>query len=169
VRPIAPLLSLFLAASAALAGCAAEGDFPSLARRPVESDRSVEEPVRPPLHVPEEEALRALVAELRGRAAAGDRDFEAAYGAAEAAAARAGGRESESWVAAQQALSRLEAAREATMRALSELDALATSRAGTPTNPGDFSSINEALAAVERMAVAQQQRFDALRGRLSGR
>jgi hypothetical protein len=55
------------------------------------------------------------------------------------------------------------------MRALSELDALALSRAGTPTNPGDFASINEAVAAVERMAVAQQQRYDALRDRLSGR
>ena len=164
-----PPLLFLLGASSALGGCAAQGDFPSLARRAAESDRSVEEPVRVPLQVAEEEALRARVAELRARAAAGDREFDATYGAAEAAARAAGGRGSESWIVAQQALSRLEAAREATMQALGELDALAVSRAGTPTNAGDFASINEAVAAVERMAMAQQQRYDSLRDRLSGR
>ncbi|HEX8641287.1 MAG TPA: hypothetical protein VF704_09050 [Allosphingosinicella sp.] len=162
--------ALAIAAACGLAaGCAERGDFPSLARRAVELDRSVEEPVRTPVEVPSEEALRVRVAELRGRAAAGDRAFEAAYGWAAAAVGAAGRRGSDGWTTAQQALSRLEATREPTMRAMSELDALIVERAGTPTNSGDFASINAAVAAVERMAVAQQQRFDRLRDRLNGR
>jgi len=169
MKPASRLLPILVALFCAAAGCAPQGDFPSLARRPAELDRSVEEPVRPVVEVPPDEALRARVAELRGQAAAGDRAFEAAYGAAAAAVTAAGPRASESWTAAQQALSSLEASREPTMRALIALDALAVSRSETPTNSGDFSSINAAVAAVERMAAAQQQRYDRLRERLSGR
>jgi hypothetical protein len=164
-----PTHAAILTAASLLAGCAPQGDFPSLARRPAEDDRSVEEPVRPAVEVARDEALRARVAELRGQAGAGDRAFDNAYAAAEAAVARAGTRESESWIEAQQALSRLEATREATMRAVAELDQLAIGRIDAPTNEEDFSAINEAIAAAERIALAQQDRYDRLRGRLANR
>ena len=60
-----------LAATFLLAGCAAEGDFPSLAPRPAERDRSTEEPARPPVDVADDAALRGRVAELLEQAAAG--------------------------------------------------------------------------------------------------
>src|SRR5688500_8566947 len=98
-----PILAATLAIAVLAGGCATQGDFPSLARRAVEDDRSIEEPVRPAVDVPTDEALRARVAELRGQAGAGDRDFDAAYAAAEAAVARAGPSQSEAWIEAQQA------------------------------------------------------------------
>jgi hypothetical protein len=165
MRPACALL----AAACLVGGCAAQGDFPSLARRPAENDLSIEEPVRPAVEVATDAALSSRVAELRAEAAAGDRAFESALTPATLAVARAGGRETESWTAAQQALSRLEAAREATMRALGDLDALALSRAGMPTNSGDFAGLNASLSAVQAMAAGQQERLDGLRARLSGR
>lgn len=151
-----------------LAACVPEGDFPSLAMRPGERDLSTEEPTRPAIEVPDDGALRQQVAELRRLAAQGDAAFDAGYGATAAAVAAAGPRESDGWVEAQQALSRLEAAREATMRALADLDRIAMDRIGAPTSASDFAAINAAIAAVEQLALAQQQRMDALRARLSG-
>src|SRR5688500_16718120 len=94
-----------------LGGCAPSDGFPSLAMRPVELQRSFEEPERPPVIVPSDASLLARIQALRGEAGSGDSAFEAAWPAAQAAVGRAGGRESESWIEAQQALSRLEAAR----------------------------------------------------------
>lgn len=157
---------LALAASIPLSACVPEGDFPSLAMRPGERDRSTEEPARAAVDVPDDPALRERVAELRRQAAEGDRAFDAADGPTAAAVAAAGARESDSWVEAQQALSRLEAAREPTMRALADLDAIAMERIGERTSIADYAEINAAIAAVEQLAVAQQQRMDALRAQL---
>jgi len=166
MRPLAPLA---IAAALALVSCAVEGDFPSLAPRPAERNLSTEEPTHRAPAVADDAGLLQQVAELRGIAAEGERAFDAAYGPAEAAAGAAGPPESESWVAAQLALSRLEAAREATMRALGELDRLAVSRSDAPTSEADFAALNAAIAAVGRIAAGQQERIDLLRGRLSGR
>jgi hypothetical protein len=111
---------LFLAipiAAVALGGCVAADGFPSLAQRPAERDVSIEEPVYPTVDVPSDPGLHARLADLQRQAAEGDRHFAAALGPAEAATARAGPANSESWIEAQQALSRLEAVREPTMRA----------------------------------------------------
>ncbi|HWT13773.1 MAG TPA: hypothetical protein VN231_13550, partial [Allosphingosinicella sp.] len=101
--------------------------------------------------------------------AAGDRAFAEAYGGAEAAVAAGGARGSEGWIEAQQALSRLEAARQPTTHALGELDRLAVGRIDMATSEEDFAFLNDALAAVERMAAGQQERLERLRERLSGR
>ena len=154
-------------AALALAGCVAEDGFPSLAQRPVERDLSIEEPVYAVVEVPSDPGLRARIAELERQAAEGENSFAAALGPVGAVVARAGPSGTESWIEAQQALSRLEATREATMRALAELDRLAITRAEVATNSGDFAAVNAAIAAVERIALSQQQRWDRLRARLA--
>jgi hypothetical protein len=159
------LIALAMAAPA-LAGCVPGEGFPSLAPRPAERNLSTEEPVHPAVEVPGDPALRARVAELERQAAEGNRAFDAAYGATEAAVAAAGPAGSDSWVAAEQALSRLEMTRGPTTRALAELDQLAIDRAETPTNAEDFALINAALASVDLVAAGQQQRWDRLHARL---
>lgn len=160
---IAPLAAL------ALAGCVAQDGFPSLALRPAEREVSFEPPVRPRVEVPNDVGLRTRLSELQGRASDGDRAFHAALGATEGAAAQAGAAESESWVEAQQALSRLESTREPTTRALSDLDQLALSRADMPTSDEDNALLDAARESIERLAAAQQQRVDRLRSRLGSR
>jgi hypothetical protein len=151
----------------ALGGCVAEDGFPSLAQRPAELNRSIEEPVRPAVEVPSDPALRARVATLLQQAAEGERSFAGALATTEAAVGRAGAASSETWVEAQQALSRLESTREATTRALAELDRLALERAEVATGREDYAAINAAIAEVDRIAVSQQQRWERLRGRLA--
>ena len=157
-----------LIVAAALGGCVAEDGFPSLAPRPAERDLSTEEPERLPAEPADDVALRAQVSELRAQAAEGDRAFDAAFPGAQAAVSAAGRRESDSWVAAQQALSRLEAARTPTMRALAELDGIAVERAGQPASTADLAAIDAAIEAVGQIAAAQQERIDRLRARVSG-
>ena len=71
------------------------------------------------------------------------------------------------WVRAQQAISRLEAARHKTVSALAELDALALSRAEVPTSEADMAALTSAIAAAGDLARQQQDRIDRLRARLS--
>ena len=165
----AKALFLFVpAAVAALAGCApAQNGFPSLALRPAELETSIEEPRRPTVEVPSDPQLRARIAELERQAAEGERSFGAALAPTEAAVARAGAAGSESWIEAQQALSRLESTRAPTTGALAELDQLALARAEVPTNGEDFAAINVALNGVERIADSQKQRWESLRARLA--
>jgi hypothetical protein len=163
-----PLPLAALLAALALPGCVPQGEFPSLAPRPAERDRSMEPPVREAVQAPTDLALRLRVSELERQAARGQSDFEGAYAGAEAAVRSAGPAESDSWVDAQQAISRLEAARTETMRALTELDRLAISRADMPTSDADFAAIEAAIAAAERLAADQQARIEALRARLPG-
>jgi hypothetical protein len=161
-RPSAAWPAL-LAAAAIASGCKPEGTFPSLAPRPIESEDPLEEPIRTPPAVAADPMLRSRAASLLAEARRGDREFETAAGAAAGTARRAGAPGSESWVVAQEAISRAEAARAPAMRALAELDRLATERAGLPTNDADFAAIRAALAEAERLAAGQQQRMDRLR------
>ena len=149
-----------------LAGCVAEDGFPSLALRPAELDLSTEEPVRPAVEVPSDPALRARVAELLRLAAEGEQSFSAAIGPAEAAVRAAGAVGSDGWVEAQQAVSRLETAREPTTRALAELDQLSLQRAETATNGEDFAALNGAVEEAGRIAASQEQRLQRLQARL---
>ena len=159
--------ALVLIAAFPLAACVPAGDFPSLAMRPGERDLTTEEPARPEIEVPDDAALRRRLADLMGQAAAGESAFDSAYAPAAAAVAAAGARETDSWVEAQLALSRLEAEREPMMRALADLDRIAMERIDVPTSMADWTAINAAIAAVEQVAVVQQQLVDALRARLS--
>lgn len=164
-----PLSLAVAAAGLALAGCRAAGPFPSLAQRSGERDLSTAEPVRPAPEVARDPALAARIAELERLARQGERDFEAALGPAQAAAGAAGAANSESWISAQEAISRLEAARAETSRALAELDQLALRRADLPTDAEDHSALLAALDRVEALAAGQQSRIDRLRAAVSGR
>ena len=158
-----PLLPL--GAVALLSACAAGGEFPSLAPRPVEqADRATPEPE------PSGEATDAVDPQLAARLAAlvadarrGQTAFEAILAGAASAVAGAGGAGSESWIVAQQAISRLESERAPTVIALAELDQLAIAHAGTAALP----TVVTARDAARLLAEAQGQRIDALRGQLS--
>jgi hypothetical protein len=167
---LSPRLALAAAlALASLSACARPGDFPSLAPRPIEKAlaESEEEPApQPPADDPQLPArLDAFVqAGRRGQAA-----FEAALPAARAAVARAGAPGSDSWVEAQQALSRVEAGRAAVAGALSDLNDYAVAQAkARPLGPGDSRRIGEATEALQRIAAAQQREVEALQARLGG-
>ena len=164
LRLVAPLpLGIAL-----LVSCAPAGEFPSLAMRPEERMVSVGEPVRPRVEAPSDPALRQQAANLLAEGREGAQRFEADLPAAERAIRNPGGMGSASWVSAQQALSRLEAARNQTTTALASLDRLSTERADLPTNSEDHALLLEAMAELERIAAAQQVRIDGLRSRISG-
>jgi len=165
-RRFGALLAAACAAALVAAGCTPNGEFPSLEPRAIEQEDPLAEPVRTPPVVAGDQALRARAAELVAEARRGEREFESALGAASAAARGAGAPGSESWVVAQQQISRAEAARSPTTGALAELDRLATERAREPTNEGDFAAIRSALDEAERIAAGQQQRLDRLRAQI---
>jgi hypothetical protein len=153
-----PGLAIFLAAS--LAGCAAQGDYPSLAPRPAEREDWTEEPVHAAPAVAADPALRTQIAALLARAREGERAFAADLPAAERATAHIGPQGSDSWVEAQQAISRVEAARSRTDEAAAELHQLRLQRTGQPTSSADLAAIDAAIAEVATLTERQQQRFD---------
>ena len=124
-RVRAPLLLAF----AVLAGCAApKVNAPSLAPRAAET-------IDPRLPVPEPVLSTtpnpALVEQLNGlvaQAETGDSQFQPAAAAAERAVASAGAAQSESWIAAQQALSAAVAARAPVTRVAADVDSLGAER-----------------------------------------
>jgi hypothetical protein len=124
---------LCLANAAALAlllgGCSSvEGDFPSLSKRPYETDNPLEDPAPPPAPVtgvlPAE--LQAKTDDLVSRSRKAHAAFEAALPAARSAAQSASGSTvgSEGWVNAHMVLSKADGARADAVAALSEMDQL---------------------------------------------
>jgi hypothetical protein len=160
-----PFLALMLLPF--LPGCATKGTFPSLAPRAVER-LSMEEPVRPVPVIPSDASLAGQIAELAAAARQGQSEFDRALPAARTAAAAAGGPGSESWIEAQQRLSRLEAARAPTVTALAELDALNVRRANVPTSPSDQAALRQATEAASALASDQQQIIDSVRASIGG-
>lgn len=159
--------AVLLVLVAVTTGCAVEGSFPSLAMRPEERLVTVGEPRRPRTDPASDPALRGQANALLAQGRGGMREFEANESAAERATRNPGASGSESWVSAQQALSRLEAARGATAGALAALDRLSTERADQATNSADYAFILEAIAELERVEADQQVRLDRLRSRVS--
>ncbi|HMC91744.1 MAG TPA: hypothetical protein VKI45_04720 [Allosphingosinicella sp.] len=164
-------LPLLLALPALAAGCASnEGDFPSLAQRPAEREYAAEQmgpaKVRPPLPADASVASRteSFVADARGAAGA----FTQAYEAAAAAVAKAGAPGSDSWVIAQEAVSRAVAAQAPLARISGELDDYAAARARqTPLAPADIERLHAATAEVERLAAEQAARIRRLEASLT--
>lgn len=141
-------LHALLPALLLLGGCASIDDAPSLAPRVAEAidprlpvvDRSLA------LSVGAE--LAAALGSLRSRALAAAAKAEPAIAAAGRAASAAGPRESESWIAAQQAISLAITERGAFTAALGDLDALVATRIRTAARlvPQDIAAA-DALAA----------------------
>lgn len=156
---IRPSLSALCALS--LAGCAAEGNFPSLGVRPAEK-LSMEEPIREAPVIARDADLARKIADLLAEARQGQSQYEESLPAVRAATSGAGAAGSESWIEAQQALSRLEAARAPTATALAELDALSVRRTNLPINAGDLAALQGAIDAVSMLVRGQQETIDRL-------
>jgi hypothetical protein len=146
-----------------LVGCAASGSFPSLAPRPEELGQTAPAPPRlvPP---PADPALGGQIAHLLGDAREGDAKFNAAVPATERAIHAAGKAGSDSWVAAQQALSRLETDRTQTTVAAADLNTLMRSKmkAPAPAAQADIDAINAALDQVRALSETQDQVLERL-------
>ncbi len=153
---------LFCCAAALIAGCVSEGPFPSLAPRPDER-LAIDEPVREAPQIANDSALRVRINRLLSDARAGDAAFERDYDAAVRASARAGREGSDSWIEAQQALSRVEISRGSATDAAAELHQLALARADQPTSPADQAALEAAIAQVDEIVAAQEARLNRLR------
>jgi hypothetical protein len=162
----------FALAVLTLAGCATvdTGDYPSLARRSIElrvnaAAPSVEQPALPE---PATADFATALAGLDGDATRGETAFRAALGAAEQAVAGARGsaRESEAWVVAQIAISRLDAARAPSTLALAEVDRLVQARAlaGEAAGAAELTALQTRVAA---LVTGQSAMLDRLLGGLA--
>ncbi|MEO7786462.1 MAG: hypothetical protein ABIR77_01365 [Sphingomicrobium sp.] len=164
----------FLARSALLllllaAGCSAPRiSPPSLAPRASEAiDPRV--PVERALVVaPVAAGLHERLAALLSQARDGEAAFRAALGPAQRTAAAAGAARSESWIAAQLALSAAEAARAPTTRAMSDIDALGGAEIRTRGGIGaeDLAAIDAAAAEAGALDAAQRRALAALSARI---
>jgi hypothetical protein len=164
---------ILLFATLALGACAAnDGDFPSLAPRPVEQ-RSDAEPVAPAVApAPADSAMSADLRKMLADARKGDGDFAAALPAAEraVAAARGAAASSEAWIAAQTQLSALDATRAPTASAMTAIDSLYVSLADRASKDAALGGIADAAATqseIEAIYNRQVERMSALRAGLS--
>ena len=185
-----PAILPLAAFAALLAGCAAQGPFPSLAPRAIEQEMGDlpvsagrcgagatrqdgcfapggAQPAQAAAAMPDDPQLRARVSEMLVNARRGQSEFTGLLARASERAARAGAAGSENWVAAQQEVSRLEAARSATVDALAALDALVIARSREPTSGGDYEALLAAAEEARRLAEAQQAELDRIAASLS--
>jgi hypothetical protein len=153
------------------AGCAtpsSQGE-PSLARRSAEAidprlpvEVAVDaRPTDPSLAA----RLEALLSEARTSAAA----FAAAEPGARSKAAAAGQPESESWVAAQAALSELDRLRAPFARAIADLDELrsTSARSGDRASPADVAALEAAAAELLAISERQSAALDSIREQIA--
>jgi len=140
-----------------LAGCASGAAPPSLLPRAAEAIDPRVPVVRPMNDRPVDPALARRLADLVGLARSGDAAFRPAAAEAERLAGAAGAAHSDSWVAAQEALSRAVAARHPTAQALGDIDALGADALAEKRGlaPADLAAIKE--AAAEAAAIDQRQ------------
>ena len=162
---------IVLALPLALAACetATSNGGPSLARRSAEAIDP-----RLPVEVavdgrPANSALAARIAALLAEARASAAQFAAAEPRARSAAAAAGPAQSESWIAAQHALSELERTRAPFTRAFAEVDELrsASARSGGES-PADAAALEAAATELQGLAERQVEALDSIRAAISG-
>jgi hypothetical protein len=153
-----------------LAGCSSPGGpYPSLQPRAAEAIDPRVQPVAVMNDRPVAAALAAELAALVDQARAGDTAaFAPAVAEAERLAAGAGAPQSESWIAAQEALSAAIAARKPTAMALADIDALGATALQTHGGiaPNDLKAIQDAAAEVSGISRHQTERVDAVQKRL---
>ena len=154
-----------------LAACATPvSRSPSLAPRASEAIDPRVPVVNATADQPADPALARRLAELVAEARAGEGAFRRALAQAQRLAAAAGSRQSEGWMAAQQALSVAVAARASTTRALGDIDALAAEQLARQAGlgSGDFAAVRAAAAEVSAMDRSQAESIDAIQRRLGG-
>jgi hypothetical protein len=152
-----------------LAACSsAGGPYPSLQPRAAEAIDPRVAVVRPMNDRPVRPALAAQLAALVDQARGGDAAFGPAAAEAERLASAAGAPQSESWIAAQEALSAAIAARRPTAIAQGDIDALGATALQTQGGiaPNDLKAIQAAAGEVASIAKAQTDRIDAIKTRL---
>ena len=152
-----------------LTACAAPGGpYPSLQPRAAEAIDPRTPVVRPmndrPVTAGLMARLSALVDQARNRTSA----FDSAASAAERLAAGAGAPQSESWIAAQEALTAAIAARQATAQALGDIDEIAATSLQNQRGiaPNDLAAIQGAAGEVAVLDSRQAARIDAIQNRL---
>lgn len=154
---------------ALLSACSAPGGpYPSLQPRAAEAIDPRVPVTRPVNDRPVSAALAARLAALIDRARGGDAAFAGAAAAAERLASAAGAPKSESWIAAQEALTAAIAARRPTAIALGDIDELgatALQRQGGLA-PSDLAAIDRAAAEVGSLDQQQADRVTAIQKRL---
>ena len=159
-----------LAASLLLmtAACAAPRGYPSLAPRAAEAI----DPRGPLAATPSPGTVDPRIAAALGQAVAAARgglfEFERLSRAAEARSLGAGPARSESWVAAQQALSALVAQHGVTTRAAADIDAIAADRIDATRwlVPATRAAIEQAAAEVGAINAEQTATIDRIAARL---
>lgn len=158
-----------------LAGCAATGDYPSLATREVERIAGSAlpadaEPAPPAAPAPADAGTQARLRALVGKASNAHQRFLGQRGDAERLVARARGsaQASENWSVAIAAISGLEAARNEASLALADLDAMfAAERLGHYNEEtGNALAMAEARDTVTGWIDSQNRAIDALARRL---
>lgn len=152
----------------AIASCAGGGTYPSLQPRAAERALADGDVQPPPPIVPDDPGLPANISGIVRDAQAGQGGFEIEIARARPLVARAGAAGSDSWIEAQQAVSRAEAARSPVVTALAELDRLAAaaSNAARALSAADALRLREATMALQAVAERQELALEALRARL---
>jgi hypothetical protein len=165
MRRLTPALLLPLL----LGGCAANGPPPPSLQPRAGENVDPRVPVNRPMNDrPASPALVARLGTLVGQARAGESAFATAIEAAERAAASAGSPQSESWIAAQEALSAAVAAHGPAANAMGAIDSLGAQMLSEQGGmaPNDQKAIDEAAAAVGAIAERQTARLDSVKTQL---
>ncbi len=160
---------LLLLTAIAMSACSTTGGpYPSLRPRSAEAIDPRIQPVRPINDRPVTPALAAQLGALVDQARAGDTAFGPAAAEAERLAAIAGAPQSESWIAAQEALSAAIAARKPTALAQADIDALGAAALQKQGGiaPNDFEALNTAASEVLEIARGQTDRISSIQNRL---
>lgn len=148
-----------------LTACADQGEFPSLAKRPIENARA--EPITEPAPPPADPALAQRWTDIANTGKAGVEAFELSLDAAKRAVAASGPSGSESWIAAQVAVSRLETTLTPAREALATLDA-ERKTVVTGGNATDLAALETIIAELEEVEKRQASETKALIDTVSG-
>lgn len=152
-----------------MSACASPNySYPSLQPREAEKIDPRVAVVRPMNDRPATAVLTARLASLVDDAIGGDRAFDSAAINAEHLAASAGAPQSESWIAAQEALTAAIAARKVTSSALSDIDEIGAKTLQNQGGiaPNDLAAIDRAAATVAAIDHRQVDRIRSIQKRL---
>jgi hypothetical protein len=160
--------SLFIPVLVVTACSSPGGPYPSLQPRAAESIDPRLQPARPMNERPVSSALAAKLAGLVDEARSGEQAFAPLINDAERLASSAGPPRSESWIAAQEALSAAIAARRSTALAQADIDALGATALQDQGGiaPNDLKAIDGAARQVSTIARQQTDRVAAIQRRL---
>jgi hypothetical protein len=153
----------------ALTACSAPGGpYPSLQPRAAEAIDPRVPVVRPINDRPVTAGLAARLAALVEQAQSGDAAFDGAASVAERLAGGAGPPRSESWIAAQEALTAAIAARRPTATAMGDIDEIGATALQNQAGiaPNDFAAIKSAAAKVGAIDSRQADRVASIQKRL---